>query len=243
MTILSTTLSPPDNGNHLLGAFPAPLLELVKRDMRTVTLAQGRILYEVGAAVDTVYFPQTGLISLLIVTESGGMFEAATVGREGAVGLHAVLGRRFSFTRATIQIGGVFITVPVSRFAQHAAEHRMAHDVISRYTEVLWAEAQQTTACNAAHDAASRLCRWLLQSSDRIGSDDVPLTQEFLAQMLGVRRTTVTLLAQTMQNRGLITYRRGNIRILNRAQLAQCACECYQAMRRQNLLASIGLTL
>lgn len=238
-----TTTSPPDHGNRLLAAFPTQVLELAKRDMRTVSLAQGRILYEVGAPIDTVYFPQTGLLSLLIVTESGGMIEAATVGREGAVGLHAVLGRRLSFTRVITQIGGSFIAAPVSRFAQHAAGNKEMHDIIARYTEVLWAEAQQTAACNAAHDAASRLCRWLLQSADRIGSNDVPLTQEFLAQMLGVRRTTVTLLAQTMQDKGLISYSRGRITLLDREQVEKCACECYEALRRDRLLASIGIRL
>lgn len=234
---------PPNTGNRLLAEFPADLLELAKRDMRTVSLAQGRILYEVGAPVDTIYFPQTGLISLLIVTEGGGMIEAATVGREGAVGLHAALARRLSFTRANIQIGGSFIAIPVSRFAQHIAGNKAAHDVIMRYTEVAWAESQQTSACNAAHDAASRLCRWLLQSADRIGSNDIPLTQEFLAQMLGVRRTTVTLLAQTMQDKGLISYSRGRITLLDRDQVEKCACECYGAMRRDRLRASIGIEL
>ena len=209
--------------------------------MRTVKLEQGRILYEVGAPVDTIYFPESGLISLLVVTESGALIETATVGREGAVGLHAILGGRLSFTRAAIQIPGSFVVTSASRFAQNIANSKTIHDVIGQYTEVLWAEAQQMTACNATHDAASRLCRWLLQSADRIGSDDVPLTQEFLAQMLGVRRTTVTLLAQTMQNKGLIAYSRGRIRLVDREIVRQCACECYEAMRRDRLLASIDL--
>jgi CRP-like cAMP-binding protein len=233
----------PDHSNRLLATFPPSLIEAARRDMRVISLAQGRILYEAGAPVDTIYFPQTGLISLLIVTESGAMIEAATVGREGAVGLHAVLGRRLSFTRVNVQIGGSFVAVPVSRFAQHVAGNKAAHEIIQRYTEVLWAEAQQTTACNAAHDAASRLCRWLLQSADRIGSNDIPLTQEFLAQMLGVRRTTVTLLAQTMQDKGLISYTRGRITLLDRDQVEKCACECYAAMQRGRLLASIGIEL
>jgi CRP-like cAMP-binding protein len=238
-----TGTAPLDHSNRLLATFPSSLIEAGRRDMRVISLAQGRILYEAGAPIDTIYFPQTGLISLLIVTESGGMIEATTVGREGAVGLHAVLGRRLSFTRVSVQIGGSFVAVPVSRFAQHAAGNKATREIIQRYTEVLWAEAQQTTACNAAHDAASRLCRWLLQSADRIGSNDIPLTQEFLAQMLGVRRTTVTLLAQTMQDKGLISYSRGRITLLDRDQVEKCACECYAAMQRGRLLASIGIEL
>lgn len=114
-------------------------------------------------------------------------------------------------------------------------------DLIARYTEVLWAEAQQIAACNAAHDAPARLCRWLLQTSDRIGSDYLPLTQELMGQMLGVRRTTVTLLAQSLQRKGVIQYRRGHIQILDRKQLEHYACECYAVMQQEKLPLKIGV--
>jgi CRP-like cAMP-binding protein len=116
-------------------------------------------------------------------------------------------------------------------------------DLISRYTEVLWAEAQQTTACNAVHNAAARLCRWLLQTADRLGDDHLPLTQEYLAEMVGVRRTTVTLLAQEMQANGLIEYRRGRITILDRKRLEACACECHRIMHHNRLPMTIGVPL
>jgi CRP-like cAMP-binding protein len=229
--------------NRLLAAVPTQILALMDRDLKQVSLAQGTVLFEPGDRVETVYFPRTGLISLLVVTKDGGTIETATIGREGAIGLHGALGERRSFTRATVQVGGMFAVIRAARFESIVNGSAPVRDLISRYTEVLWAEAQQIAACNAAHDAASRLCRWLLQSADRIGSDRVPLTQEFLAQMLGVRRTTVTLLAQAMQTKGLIKYSRGNIDIIDRKQLEACACECYEVIRHEKLPLAIGVNL
>jgi CRP-like cAMP-binding protein len=122
--------------------------------------------------------------------------------------------------------------VAADRFERLSSESAPMRDVITRYTELLWAQAQQTTACNAVHDASSRLCRWLLQSANAVGGDHLALTQEFLAQMLGVRRTTVTLLARYLQTKGAIRYRRGRISILDRPQLEACACECHQVMQK-----------
>jgi CRP-like cAMP-binding protein len=171
----------------------------------------------------------------LVLGRDGGAIETATVGREGAVGLHGGLGGRRSFTRATTQIGGRFSTIPAGRFEQVANGSAAVRDLVLRYTEVLLAEAQQITACAAMHEAKARLCRWLLQCADRIGHDELPLIQEFLAQMLGVRRTTVSLLAQGLQVRGLITYRRGRIVLLDRKGLKECACECYDIMRHRSV--------
>jgi CRP-like cAMP-binding protein len=190
----------------------------------------------------TIYFVLSGLISLTITTKNGSSIEAATVGREGAVGLYVGLGKRHSFTRATMQISGICACVGTSRFAQITNGNVAVQDLISRYSEVRLAEAQQLSACNAVHDAGSRLCRWLLQSADRIGSDQLPLTQELLAQMLGVRRTTITLLAQVLQNKGMIRYTRGHIVILNRSQLEACACECYHVMRHGELPRRLGVS-
>jgi len=145
---LTETLAQGHRDNRLLAALPSAALAAMDSELRQISIAQGVLIYEPGDAVEDVYFPQTAMISLLVVTKDVGSVEASTVGREGALGL------------------------------------------IARYTEVLWAEAQQIAACNATHDAASRLTRWLLQCADRTGSDKLPLTQEFLAQMLSVRRTT-----------------------------------------------------
>jgi CRP-like cAMP-binding protein len=229
--------------NRLLAALPGPTLALLEREMRSISLTPGVKIYEPGEPIDDVYFPQTGLISLLVVTKDGGSIETSIIGREGAIGLHRALGPRRAFTRATVQVGGRFSIVRGARLAEIAEESSALREMIVRYTEVLWAEAQQIAACNATHDAAARLARWLLQVADRIGGDRVPLTQEFLAQMIGVRRTTVTLLAQAMQKEGLLRYSRGRIDLLNRQGLEGRACECYHIIRYQNLPQLLGVKL
>ena len=178
--------------NQLLAALTPNAFALMRPDLRSVSLKQGHELYDPGDDIDQIYFPQSGLLSLVVVTKDGRFFETSAVGRDGAVGLQAGLGPRRSFTGATVQIAGKFSVIPADRFASIVQDDRTLRDLISRYIEVLWAEAQQIAACNAGHDASARLCRWLLQCADRIGLDLVELTQEFLAQMLGARRTTVT---------------------------------------------------
>ena len=227
--------------NRLLAALSPQTLALMSRALRQVSLAQGTLIYEPAAEMDEIYFPQTGSISLLIVTRDGGAIETATVGREGAVGLHVGLGARRSFTRAIAQIGGKFLVIRAADFAQVVREDAALRDLIARYTETVWAEAQQIAACNAVHDASSRLCRWLLRSADRTGNERLPLTQEFLALTLGVRRTTVTLLAQSLQQKGLIKYSRGNITIVDRKGLEACACECYRVIHNDNLSRALGV--
>ena len=229
--------------NVLLAALPPETLAQMESDLQQLTLSQGVVLYEPGDAVNDVYFPQTGLISLLIVTKDGGAIETMTVGREGAVGLQRGLGVRYSFTRATAQIGGRFSAIRAKRFEQFVSKHAALRELIGHYTEVVLAEAQQIAACNATHDATSRLARWLLQCVDRTGSEKLPLTQEFLAQMLGVRRTTVTLLAQALQRQGFITYRRGQIHVLDRAGLEKDACECYDVIRHDKLPLTLGIKM
>jgi len=233
------TLVPQDN--RLLAALPTELFALMQRDFKQISLAQGQALYEPGEPIDEIYFPLSGMISLLVIAKNGGAIETATIGREGAVGLHGGVGKRVSFTRATIQIPGKFSVIRAAAFAQSVQDHPPLRDLIARYTEVLWAEAQQIAACNAIHDAPARLCRWLLQSADRVGSDHLPLTQDLIAQMLGVRRTTVTLLAQSLQRQGVIKYARGHITIIDREHLRHCACECYAIMQQEKLPLKIGV--
>jgi CRP-like cAMP-binding protein len=217
--------------NYLLASLPSEALNLL--ELEPVALPQGAPIFEPNESIDRIYFPETGMISLLVVTSEGDMVETAIVGREGALGIQRGLGRRQSLTRATVQIGGRFLTMAAPKFELAAAVSAPIREMIVWYTEVLWGQAQQTAACNAVHDASSRLCRWLLQSAKAVGSDQLALTQEFIGQMLGVRRTTVTLLAQHLQRSGAIRYRRGKISILDRATLEACACECHTVM--QNL--------
>jgi CRP-like cAMP-binding protein len=227
--------------NRLLAAMPPDTLARLESNLDQVSLKQGATLLEPGDPIGTVFFPQTGLISLTVVIRNGSSLETSIIGREGALGLQTAFGKRRSFTRATTQIGGNFSTINAECFEQIVNDNTSVRDLILRYTEMLLAEAHQIAACNSLHGGSARLCRWLLQSADRIGSNEVPLTQGYLAQMLGVRRTTVTLLAQGLQVRGLIRYKRGHIVILDRAGLEESACECYERMRHEKLPHGLGL--
>src|SRR5215472_9803927 len=218
-------------GNRLLAALPEQAIALLAPDLRQSTLPQGVVCYGAGDPIDQVYFPRTGMISLLVTTGDGAMVETSSVGCEGAVGVQCGNGPCFSFTRAIVQIGGNFGVISAPRFEAATSRSAELRELIFAYIEALWAEAQQIAACNAIHDGSSRLCRWLLQCANRTGSDQVPLTQEFLAEMLGMRRTTVTLLAQELQRRGILRYSRGRITILDRAALEASACDCYEVIK------------
>ena len=234
---------PRSAANRLLAVLPDDALALLEPDLRQLTLPQGVVCYGAGDPIDQVYFLHTGMISQLIATGDGDMVETSSIGREGAVGLQCGLGSRLSFTRATVQIPGRFSAISAARFEHAASGNAGLRDLIMHYTETLWAEAQQNAACNAIHDGSSRLCRWLLQCADRTGSEQLLLTQEFLAEMLGVRRTTVTLLAQELQKKGIVRYSRGRITILDRPALEACACECYEAVKHENLSQRVGIKL
>jgi CRP-like cAMP-binding protein len=223
------------SGNRILAALPDSVFQQMEPDLRHVTLPHGTTCLDAREPIDQVYFPQSGMISLLVATGGCGMVETSSIGREGAVGLQSGFGPRLSFGRAVVQIPGRFSTISAARFERMVSCTPTLHDLIVRYTEMLWFEAQQNAACNAIHDGSSRLCRWLLQCAERTGSDQLPLTQESLAEMLGMRRTTVTLLAQQLQNRGILRYSRGRITVLDRAALQRHACGCYGAIKRDYL--------
>jgi CRP-like cAMP-binding protein len=218
-------------GNRLLARLSEEAYALLEPDLQRLTLTQGVVCYGAGEPIDQVYFPDSGMISQLVTTGDGDMVETTSTGQEGGVGLQCGFGPRLSFTRATVLIAGRFWTISAPRFERAVSRSTALHDLVLRYTEMRWAEAQQNAVCNAIHDGSSRLCRWLLQCADRIASDQLLLTQEFLAEMLGVRRTTVTLLAQELQKRGMLRYSRGRITILDRAGLEASACECYRVIR------------
>jgi CRP-like cAMP-binding protein len=227
--------------NRILAALPRETFALLEPDLKQVSLPLGAVCFEPGDIVDQVYFPTSGMISLLVATGDGTMVETTMIGREGAVGLQRGIGDRRSFTRAIVQIPGKFATIPAARLSQVAGGSSALRELIFRYTETLWAEAQQMVACNAVHDGSARLCRWLLLSADRTGGDQLPLTQEVLAEMLGVRRTTVTLLAQDLQKQGILKYSRGKITLLDREALEARACECYQVIRDESLSLKTAL--
>ncbi len=232
LTYVSPYSAPARRTNRLLGMLPAAEFSLLSADLKEVALEHGAVLRESGDRLQHVYFPHSGMISILTVLPSGETVETATVGSEGAVGVTAGLGSRFSFGRAIVKLSGTASCIPSSRFLAAVAQGSALRELMLRYNEVMLAQTQQAAACNILHDVEARLCRWLLHTHDRIDNDIVPLTQEFLAEMLGVRRTTVTIMARMLQSAGMIRYRRGHIHILNRGALEDSACDCYRVIRR-----------
>jgi len=219
--------------NLLLAGLPSKDLALLAPHLKNVALQQGMILQEQGERIDQVYFPHDGIVSLLAVMQQGNAIEIATIGYEGAVGSLSGFGPRRSQTRAVVQVAGAASRISAARFRKAAQDSEAVCHIVVRYGEMLLMQVQQTAACNALHDVEARLSRWLLQARDRLESNTIGLTHEFLSQMLGVRRTTVTVVAHMLQQAGLIRYHRGKIEIVDRRGLEARACECYQAIRRQ----------
>jgi CRP-like cAMP-binding protein len=218
--------------NRLLASLTPEDLMLMARHLREIRIQQGEMLEEPGRSVDAVYFPQSGMISLIVQMPEDSSVEVGTVGSEGAVGMAAGLGSRVSFICALVQVSGSALCIPASRFRAAAGQSERIRDLIVTYSELQLGQIQQTAACNALHDASGRLCRWLLQTSDKIESDTIPFTHEFLASMLGVRRPTVSQIASELQAAGLLHTDRGHIKLLNRKELETRACPCYEIVRR-----------
>jgi CRP-like cAMP-binding protein len=218
--------------NRLLASLPPEDYGLIVAHLAQVELERGRLLYDPGDEIETIYFPQDGVISLMTLMENGAAIESATIGREGALGLMAAVAPRQSLSRAIVQTPAE--AVKISAAALHEAWERSPaiKRLVDRHTEALFGHAIQSVACNALHAVEARFCRWLLTCHDRISSDTIALTQEFLADMLGVQRTTVTAVARGLQERGAIRYRRGVVDIIDRPALEQTACECYGAINR-----------
>ena len=219
--------------NLLLASLAASGYALLHPYLKPVELKQTTILYEAGEPVDAVYFPTTALISLVVTLSTGEAIEAAMVGRDGVVGALAALDGNISLSRAIVQMGGYCLHCKPDTLKSVATESAALQSLIMRHEQTVYAQAQQSAACNATHDIESRLARWLLRARDLSGGDTLPFTQEFLAEMLGVRRTSVSLTAHTLQQAGLIRYRRGHIQITDLEGLRETACECYDTIRKR----------
>jgi CRP-like cAMP-binding protein len=224
--------------NKLLASLPRGHFDRLLPHLTTIALQQGVVLCEAGDEVEQVYFPHDGMLSLLTVLRDGKAIETATVGREGVVGAMAGLGFRKSLVRVVAQMPMACGKITARHFRSAVGASEPLRNLCIRYNEVLLSQARVTAACNALHPIEARFCRWLLQCVDRAGGDTVALTQEFLAEMLGVRRTSVTEVAGKMQNAGVITYSRGVIRILDRPALLRMSCECYETLLDQSALLS-----
>jgi CRP-like cAMP-binding protein len=219
--------------NKLLAALPRSDFQLLLPHLSSVLIAQGEVLYEAGAEVDQVYFPLSGTVSLVVVMRDGKAIETATFGRDGVVGQMSGIGLHVSQVRAIVQLEMFASKVSSTALRKAVASSEPIANLCFRFNDTLLAQARITAACNALHRIEARFCRWLLQTRDRAESDTIPLTQEFLAEMLGVRRTSVTDVASKMQAIGAITYSRGVIKINDLDALKAKSCECYETLREQ----------
>ena len=221
-------------GNRLLAALPKKEYQRLLPELEQVPLAFGDILYEPGDAITHVYFPDNGIISLLSKVESQKVLEVGIVGNEGVAGLPVVLGVSVSLNRGLVQSAGTAMrmkgAVLRGEFQRDGALQRVLH----RYLHSLLTQISQSAVCNRFHAVDARLARWLLMTHDRVGSDEFRLTQEFLSNMLGVRREAVSKAAGALQKREFVNYSRGHITILDRAGLEATACQCYRVIRDES---------
>jgi len=191
------------------------------------------VSYDVGDTISTVYFPTTAVISLVVTLATGEMTEAAMVGRDGAVGIASALDGKIATSLAVTQLSGDAMVCDPAAFKGTVLQSQSLLATVMRHEQTMFAQAQQSTACMAYHEVDARLCRWLLRARDLSGRDQLPFTQEFLAEMSGIRRTSVTTVARTLQEAGMIKYTRGKIQILDVEGLRETSCECYETIKEQ----------
>jgi CRP-like cAMP-binding protein len=216
--------------NLLLAKLPPEDYRRIRRSLVTLPLVLKSVVHKRGELIEDVYFPAAGFCSILTVLDDGSMVEVATVGREGMVGVSVILDKRQPATSISmVQASGeVCYRMSVRAFRREFDRRGSFYRLLSRYAVAHLGFVMQSTACNAKHSVEQRLARWLLLAHDRVGKDEFPLTQEFLAMMLGASRPTVTAIAGTLHRAGLVSYHRGVLRIENRAKLEHASCECYR---------------
>lgn len=218
-------------GNRLLDALETEALERLRPHLRRERMEPPDVLFEPGEVVDLAYFPLGGVVSLLTVLSDGVQVELATVGREGAVGVTTLLASARAISRALIQVPGEALAIEASRLQEEIDRDEKVRWLLHRYTLALMGQIGQGVACNRLHSLEQRTARWLLFTHDRVGGDEFPMTHQFLASMLGVRRASVTVAAGALQTAGLIEYRRGRMRVIDREGLEATSCECYAVVR------------
>jgi CRP-like cAMP-binding protein len=239
VSVNSAPKPPPADGdgnhiyNEILLGLPSKERESLLPKLELVRLKTHLVLHEPGDTLKSAYFCNTGLVSVLSVFADGKSVEVGLVGKEGFVGLPLVAGFRTSATRAIAQIDGSAFRVDGKTLMDFLVACPKLERKLQRFSQIMAMQVTQIAACNRLHEVDERLARWLLMSADRIGSNSLPLTQEFLAQMLGTRRSSVTVAAGMLQKAGLIAHTRGDVKIIDRPLLEEAACECYGIMRRQ----------
>lgn len=219
------------DANRILANLPSADYQRVRSKLEPILFRQGQSLHEVDGPIAHVYFPRSGVASVVARMDEGGTVEVATIGNEGVVGLAAYLGDGRSPMEVFVQIPGEAVRMDADAFRHEIRGGGALRDGIRRYAQALLTQVGQSAACNRVHSIDERCARWLLMSHDRIVGDEIRLTQEFLAQMLGVRRAGVSRAAGLLKRRKLIDYRRGRIHVLDRKALEKAACECYAFIR------------
>jgi CRP-like cAMP-binding protein len=219
--------------NHILDALPPAECARLFPHLKPVELPLGAVLYESGDTLRHIYFPTDSIISLLYVMEDGASAEISVVGNDGAIGVALFMGGESTTNRAIVQSAGSAYQLTGTRLKQEFNRHGELLHILLRYTQALITQMAQTAVCNRHHSVDQQLCRWLLLSLDRLSSNELTMTQELMANMLGVRREGVTEAAGKLQKLGVITYSRGQITVLERPRLEQLSCECYNVVRKE----------
>lgn len=216
--------------NRLIAALSPAEFAAIAPSLKRVTLELGQPLHRAGEVIEDVYFPETGFISALAVLSDGYHLEIGLIGAEGVAGVSVILGSAISYSEAMCQTGGIAWKISPANLRKASAEHPHFKDLLLRYVEVFHIQVAQTAACNAHHELGQRLARWLLGAHDRSGVPNLSLTQDLIAIMLGVRRSTVSVAAAQLQKAGIIRYQHGLITIVDRVGLENAACECYESV-------------
>jgi CRP-like cAMP-binding protein len=225
--------APGPKSNRLLAALSSAELKRLRPHLEVVPLPLGHVVYESGRTLEHLYFPTDSIVSLLYVMEDGASAEIAVVGKDGVVGISLFMGGESTPSRAVVQSAGNALRLPARFLEIEFRRGGSLQHLLLRYTQALITQMAQTAVCNRHHSVDQQLCRWLLLSLDRLGSSDLVMTQELIANMLGVRREGVTAAAGKLQKAGVIHYRRGHISVIDRPKLETLSCECYAVVRRE----------
>jgi len=231
---LIETLTPTPLQNHLLADLPVEVQERLFPQLELVSLPLGKVVYESGDAMRHVYFPTDSIISLLYVMVDGASAEISVVGNEGLVGISLFMGGESTPSRAIVQSGGSAYRLTGQRLKDEFNRHGEFQQLLLRYTQALITQMAQTAVCNRHHSIDQQLCRWLLLSLDRLPDNRLTMTQELIANMLGVRREGVTEAAGKLQRQSVIEYHRGHITVLDRPKLEKLCCECYAVVKKES---------
>lgn len=223
--------SPEDN--HLIAALPQEARDRLIPNLEQVNFPLGKVLYESGDTAQYVYFPTDCIVSLLYMMSNGASAEISVVGKEGIVGVAVFMGGESTTSRAIVQSAGTAFRLPRQQLKDEFNRHSDFLNLMLRYTQSLITQMAQTAVCNRHHSIDQQLCRWLLLSLDRLPSDELIMTQELIANMLGVRREGVTEAAGKLDRLGVIQYKRGHIRVLDRGKLERLSCECYAVVKEE----------